>query len=379
MTSYPGVNGDTPRIILVSRFSPAKTVSYASDSQNVQPYKLMTQKKSITNELPVQIMRPGRSLVSGGAAGWGQQAPQLPADPPITNHRKHCGTPSNGSKLYIHPLFQSSRPFPHGKPLTIHLLQTKVSVKPHYRYSAKTSHVYTAYQQPQYTAVTGQQPRSILVESPTSAGLGRRGTVRTKAPVNTSPQYSTGTGRVTRSASQSRPQRTHFAPLPQTVPLHEVPVVGRSGTRSRRSNSVNVSRQTNPDDLYANPYPTRSSTINYGSRTIGSQAPYDTYGRRATSLPPINTHPLRPSRELEDFNVGSATSAGRLYDEPHLPAPYTEYGAGSSRDGRRRGHRASDAYAYGDRYGHGRSSSSKGGSAGGHKGGGMFGWLVGHK
>ncbi|KAG8955573.1 hypothetical protein FRC04_007564 [Tulasnella sp. 424] len=247
------------------------------------------------------------------------------------------------------------------------------------------SYPYTTYQYPQYTTITTQPAsRTIAVASPTSAGVNRRATVRNLAPVNTAPQYSSGgpiSSGVARSPTQVQHQRTRFAPLPTAPPLTNVPVVTRNGTRSRRSNSVNVPRQGNVDDY--DPYPTRSATINYGSRIIGSQAPYTDFSfsarsRRATSAPPIH-HPRRQAKQLEDFNVGSATGAGRLYDEPHLPLPYRDFSAGG-RDTRQKGHRAE---TYGDRYG-GPSSSSRGPGGGasgsGHKGGGgMFGWLVGHK
>lgn len=244
------------------------------------------------------------------------------------------------------------------------------------------SYPYTTYQYPQYTTVTTQQPRTIVVGSPTSAGLNRRTTVRTTAaPVNTLPQYSTGVP-ISRSPTQIRPQRTHFAPLPPAPQLRDVPVVTRSGSRSRRANTINAYPQASGADYSA--YPTRSATINYGSRIIGSQAPYDNYpstssrSRRATSAPPVH-HPLHPVKELEDFNVGSATSAGRLYDEPHLPFAYADFSAGG-RDTRPRVQRAE---TYGDRYAARGGTSSRGGgpSGSGHKGGGggMFSWLVGHK
>lgn len=245
------------------------------------------------------------------------------------------------------------------------------------------SYPYTTYQYPQYTTITTQPAsRTIAVASPTSAGVNRRATVRNLAPVNTAPQYSTGvpiSSGVVRSPTQVRPQRAHFAPLPTVPPLSNVPVVTRNGTRSRRANSVDVYRQGNVDGY--DPYPTRSATVNYGSRIIGSQVPYDdssfsARSRRAMSAPPIR-YPRRQDKELEDFNVGSATSAGRLYDEPHLPLPYRDFSAGG-RDTRPKVHRAE---TYGDRYG-GPSPSSRGpggASGSGHKGGGMFGWLVGHK
>ncbi|KAG8919201.1 hypothetical protein FRC01_001416 [Tulasnella sp. 417] len=167
--------------------------------------------------------------------------------------------------------------------------------------------------------------------------------------------------------------------------LPDVPVVTRSGSRSRRANTVNAYPPPTAGADYNNPYPTRSATINYGTRIIGSQAPFDTYpstssrSRRATSAPPP-PHRLRPAKELADFNVGSTTSAGRLYDEPHLPFAYADFSAGG-RDTRPRFQRAE---TYGERYAPGRSntiSRAGGGASGsGHKGGGgMFGWLVGHK
>ncbi|KAG8899409.1 hypothetical protein FRC00_001468 [Tulasnella sp. 408] len=242
------------------------------------------------------------------------------------------------------------------------------------------SYPYKTYQYPQYTAVVTQQPRTILVESPPSAGLNRRATVRTTvAPVTTIPQYSTGVP-ISRSPTQVQPQRTRFAPLPPAPQLRDVPVVTRSGTRTRRSNTVNYPQPSGAD---YDPYPSRSATINYGSRIIGSQAPFDGYSsssrsRRAASAPPP-PHSLRPAKPLEDFNVGSKVSAGRLYDEPHIPFAYADFSAG----GRDTRGRLQKADTYGDRYARSRSSSSRAGggaSGSGHKGGGgMFSWLTGHK
>lgn len=88
---------------------------------------------------------------------------------------------------------------------------------------------------------------------------------------------------------------------------------------------------------------------------------------------------MRTAKPLEDFNVGSKVSAGRLYDEPHIPFAYADFSAG----GRDTRGRLQKAETYGDRHARSRSSSSRAGggaSGSGQKGGGgMFSWLVGHK